>query len=357
MPRGRKPKVVAEPVFSHSDDAVVSQIDFKTEKWTISKLVGIMSKHSMELEAEIQRGQCWNVRQRSLFIHSIITNYYIPPLIAIKKDGKTYDLLDGKQRALTLQAFITGRFALKDIPIVQYDDGTEEDFNGLKFRHLPDEIKDLINGYNLTIVIFNENTSKEQTEDVFYRANNGTALKSSDKNFSKAISKDKITPLLSHPIFKEALTETAREKLAQRQLIINSYILLLTDDYSLDAKDVSKFLREIEITDSDKGLLDMIFTRLLDIVNDIGESSVPGSIEKKAAKRILGRTNIPVLAKFLNTHEDDDVNKDFLTNFFSGEKKASINDSYNEASQAGSGHMENINAKINALNEEFEKFE
>ena len=75
MPRGRKSKVVEEPSFSHSDDAVVSQIDFKTEKWTISKLVGIMSKHSMELEAEIQRGQCWNVRQRSLFIHSIITNY------------------------------------------------------------------------------------------------------------------------------------------------------------------------------------------------------------------------------------------------------------------------------------------
>ena len=357
MPRGRKPKVLEPIEWNHSDHSVVSQIDFKSEKWTVSKLVNAMKKDKIETGHDIQRGLCWNVKQRSLFIHSIIMNYYIPPLIATKKDGNTYDLLDGKQRSSTLNDFILGKFALKDIPPVTYDDGTTEDFNGLKFHRLPEDVQELITGYNLTIVIFTEETSREQTEDVFYRANNGTALKSSDKNFSKAVSKDKITPLLSHDIFSKALTTTAREKLAQRQLVINSYILLLTNDYSLDSGDVSKFLREYEISDNDMGLLDMIFQRLYDISTDIDIDSEDNVVNKRVAKRILSRTNIPILVKFLNTHEDDEKNKVFFIHFFSGEKKASINDEYNEASQAGSGHSENIQKKINILNKEFDKFE
>lgn len=357
MPRGRKPKIIEPKEFNHSDHAVVSQIDFKSEKWTVSKLINAIKKEKINDKISFQRGLCWNPRQRSLFIHSIILNYYIPPLIAAKQDNNTFNLLDGKQRATTLQSFCDNHFSLKDIPPIPYDDGTEEDFNGYKFRDLPEDIQEFITGYNLTLVIFNEETSKEQTEDAFFRANNGTALKSSDKNFSKAVSKDRITSLITHDIFDDAMTETAREKLAQRQLIINSYILLLTDDYSLDASSVSKFLREYEISDKDKGMLDMILERLHSIAMNIGENADPGSADKKIAKRILGRTNIPILVKFLKTHEDDETNTEFLKYFFSGDRKASINEDYNDASQAGSGHMENIQRKLNALNDEFEKFE
>ena len=357
MPRGRKPKALEPITFKHSDGASISQLDYKSEKWTVSKLVDFIRKNNINTSVEIQRGLCWNPKQRSLFIHSIIMDYYIPPLLAAKNGNKEYDLLDGKQRALTLREFIRGSFKLKDIPPVPYDDGTEEDFNGLKYSELPEDVQTAISGYNLSMVIFNEGTNREVTEDVFYRANNGTALKASDKNFSKALSKDKITPLISHRIFRRAMTDTAIEKLAPRQVVINSYILLLTDDLSLDSGDVSKFLREHEISDNDKGLLDMLFERLYGISANIEEESEPGTIERKAAKRILGRINIPVLVKFLNTHEDDEKNQRFLEHFFSGSGKATISDAYNDASQSGSGHLENIQKRLNALNEAYEQFE
>ena len=64
---------------------------------------------------------------------------------------------------------------------------------------------------------------------MFFRFNNGTSLKSSDKNFSKAVSPDKITALVDHPIFEMAMTENVRQKLSSRKIVINSYIMLSSD--------------------------------------------------------------------------------------------------------------------------------
>ena len=355
MPRGRKPKVL-ETKTQHSEGASIVQIDYKSEKWTVSKLVDFIRKNNIKDDIDYQRGLCWNAKQRSLFIHSVILDYYIPPLLAVKNGTKDYDLLDGKQRSSALRDFVKDGFKLRDIPSVPYDDGTEEDFNGLKYSQLPEDVQDAIIGYNLNVVIFGDGTTKEQAEDVFYRSNNGTALRSSDKNFSKALSKDKITPLISHPIFERAMTETAREKLAPRQILINCYILLLTDSYSLDSGDVSKFLKEYEITEENQSELNTLLTRLNAISVDIEENTDPGTTDRKSAKRILGRINIPVLVKFLQSHEDDEKNAEFFQAFFSGEKKATVNDTYNELSQSGSGHLENIQKRLGILNKEYDKF-
>ena len=358
MPRGRKPKPVEPRVFNHSEDASIAQVDFKSEKWTVSKLVTALKKNTLDQNAEMQRGQCWNARQKSLFIHSIIMNYYVPPLIAAKRDGKNYDLLDGKQRASTLLAFTMNKFALKDIPPVAYDDDTEDDYNNLKFKDLPEDIQETITGYNLTVVTFNENTSREQTEDVFYRANNGTSLRASDKNFSKAICKDKITALVDHDIFEKALTETAQEKLAARPLVINSYILTLTDDLSLDSGDVTKFLKEYEISDQDMTDLDEIFSRLLNIAVDLEIQSENGDslAGGKVYKRALSRTNLPLLAKFLKNNVDDDKNLRFFNYFFSGEKRGTINAEYNELLGGGVGKRANIQKRYEILENEYKKF-
>ena len=355
MPRGRKPKVLERVRPVHAEGATVATLDYKAEKWTVSKLMDFMNKNKIK-DVEIQRGVCWNLKQRSLFIHSVIMNYYIPPLLMVKTGNKGFDLLDGKQRSSTLYDFINDKFKLKDIPAILYDDEVSEDFTGLKFSQLPEDIQNLISDYNLNIVIFSEGTSEKQTEDVFFRYNNGTALNTTDKNFSIAVSKDKISSLISHPFFERAMTENAREKLISRQVIINSYIILLTDNYSLDSGNVVKFLREYEISEENRNELYDLFTRLSDISERIEENTDPGTLERKAAKRIFGRVNIPVLVKFLQSHNDDDRNADFLTYFFSGEKKASVNETYNEASQSGSNHLDNIQRRIMALNEEYDKF-
>lgn len=358
MPRGRKPKSLEPIQTNHSEDAVIVQVDYKSEKWTVSKLVEFMRKNNIIDDVEIQRGLCWSIKQRSLFIHSVISGYYIIPLLMVKNGNKSYELLDGKQRSSSLRDYTKDGFKLKDIPPVLYDDGTEEDFNDLKFSQLPEDVQNIIMGYNLNMVIFSEETTKEQVEDIFYYSNNGTALRSSYKNFSKAISKDKITLLMNHKIFDRAMTETAREKLAQRQLIINSYIILFTDNLSFDSGDVSKFLKEYDITDENKDILDNILTRFNDISVSMEESSVPGTTERKSVKRVLGRTNFPLIVKFLSQHEgDDDKIVKFFISFFSGDKKASVNNEYNELLQAGSGHLENIHRRLDILNEEFNKFE
>ena len=356
MPRGRKPKKLEPIQTQHEPGANIVQLDYKSEKITVSSFMGYFKKNKVK-DIDFQRGICWNIQQRSLFIHSVIMKYYVPPLLMVKVSNKEFYLLDGKQRSSALYDFINNKYSLKNIPPITYDDGISDDLNGCKFDQLPDDVKTAINDYNLYVVTFSPDTTEEQAQDVFYRSNNGTALRSSDKNFSKAVNKDKITPLVSHQMFERAMTEKAREKLTPRQVIINSYILLLTEDYSLDTKDVTRFLSEYQVTDDDMRVLDDLFTRLSNISKTIEENSSPKTLERKAAKRILGRVNVPVLVKFLQTHEDDDKNAQFLMRFFSGDKKASVNEVYNEASQSGSGHLENVQKRSAALTEDYDRFE
>ena len=351
MPR-KKQEPVEQTVAVHP--GIVS-IDKKTENWTVSKLVRQISKNQIKVELDIQRGQVWNIKQKSLLIHSVILDYPIYPISAIRRDKNIIDILDGKQRSTTLFDFVNDKFKLKGFPVIVFDDGSEADYNGLKYSQLPEDIREIIDNYNVTITIFGEDTSYEQETDIFYRLNNGTSLTISDKNFSKAISKDMITSLISHPIFEKALTETALRKMSQRRIIISSYIMLMTDNLSLDAADVNKFLKEYKITDDDRKELNNIYDRLLNIANTIEETSDAMSSRKRVSKRILSRNGIPTLVRFMKNHSDDEKLTQLFISFFSGEKKATNNEEYNNISSQGSGHMANILRKNEILEEEYTK--
>ena len=56
----------------------------------------------------LQRALVWDEERKSLLIHSLIKNFPIDPIKAVK-DGNTYQILDGKQRLLgTVISYING---------------------------------------------------------------------------------------------------------------------------------------------------------------------------------------------------------------------------------------------------------
>ena len=120
----------------------------------------------------------WNNLQQSLLIHSVLSDFIIPPLYMLKeKVDKTtvYHLLEGKQRVTSLFSFINEEYSLHPKTPKVVLDGKEYVIALKKFSELEEELKDEILGYFFTIYQIEE-ASEEEVEESFARLNSGTAL-------------------------------------------------------------------------------------------------------------------------------------------------------------------------------------
>ena len=328
-------------------------INTKTATWTPIRLVKNIDKSMATFDNEIQRASVWNAAQKSLFIHSLLSGMPVPPMYAIQ-DNKAMDFLDGKQRSLTIYDFKNNKFSLRLVPEVETEDGEVVDVNGMRYRDLPEDLKNEFDGYPLSVIVIDV-SSREQAEEIFYRLNNGTSLKTADKNFAKAISKQTIIDLCGHVLFQRALTKTSLSKMAQRPIVIQS-LMLLSGQHNLAARQMRDFLSGNEISADEHEQLSRIYDRLDTIAGAIAsDDSIANAKRKKIVKHILGRTNIPSLVPLMAKYEDDDRLQKFFVKFFGSDSKSSVNEEYNEACGAGSTHLTQVERRLDVLEKEYKK--
>jgi hypothetical protein len=152
--------------------------------WTVKKIVYNIDKGNVLFNHPIQRksGQ-WSDEQKSLLIHSLLSDYPVPPLYAVQdqnENSSKYSVLDGKQRLTVLQNYIKDGWKLmKEMPEVIINE-TTYDISGLKFSQLPEDAREELESANLLMYIF-EDCSDDEIEEIFYRLNNGTALTKDQK--------------------------------------------------------------------------------------------------------------------------------------------------------------------------------
>jgi DNA-binding ferritin-like protein (Dps family) len=153
---------------------------------TVKKLVQDIDKNNILFNHPIQRkSEQWTIEQKSLLIHSLISDYPVPPLYSVRDEEENkYSILDGKQRLTIISDFFHGQWKLiKDMPTV-WVENVEYDISGLTFKELNEEVKEELEDASLLMYIFND-CSDEEIEEIFYRLNNGTALTQDQKTRAK----------------------------------------------------------------------------------------------------------------------------------------------------------------------------
>lgn len=315
--------------------------------WNVNQVVKAMTNGTIRFDNAIQRGYVWDKKRASLLIDSVLREYPIPPIFAIKTEEKIkvkskevsiYDCIDGKQRSTTFKLFMENAFKLEGLePIIQ-SDGSEIDINGLTFEELDEEMQDAIKSYTLTIYYFSDIIDDEVAE-MMSRLNNGKVLTGAENARIKAKQLDTIKKLASHNLLANYLTEKAIKGYANEDIIIK-FALLLSDQTELSNKNVREAYETYNFGESTcKSITDT-----MDFVLEAIEDSTD---DKKLIKRMTSKANLITILyvahEFLvNGNSDVSEFADRLAEFFNGTEGATISEDYNDACTNGTMRATNV---------------
>lgn len=153
----------------------------------------------INIRPEYQRGAVWSRAQKQLLIDSILHDLDIPKIYLREVNDGFYEeeVVDGQQRLLAIWEFYENSYPLsKDC-----DPANGKEVAGLKFEALDEDIKDLFEAYELSVVILRQST-KEDVEEMFLRLQNGTSLNAAEKrNAMPGDMKLFVRELAKHPFF------------------------------------------------------------------------------------------------------------------------------------------------------------
>jgi hypothetical protein len=148
--------------------------------WTVETIVQQIQRGNVELEPAFQRRNAWRDHRRSRLIESFVLGFPVPQIVLAEnpRRKKSYIVIDGKQRLLTIAGFflaeyrqywtsprLSGLKALKPLNHV-----TIEDF--LTDPQFEQELRQLGNADIRTTVISGF-TDENVLYDIFYRINTG----------------------------------------------------------------------------------------------------------------------------------------------------------------------------------------
>jgi len=320
-------------------------------------------KGNLSFDNAVQRSFVWKNTSKdnrmSMLIDSMMRGLPVPPMYCncIFEDvkSKIYDFLDGKQRVTTIVKFLKDEFPLVNIPTFEDEEGNVQDFNGLVYSQLPEDVQDTIKTYSLTVYYY-ENMDQEDAEEMFRRLNNGKSLTAIELTRANAASGDKIRKMASHDLFNFALSEKSLVSYANEDVVIKTWVLLYSNKKSFETKYIRPVMKESVITEDQMEEINNIFDEFLSVCKDLQNE------KPKIAKKILGKNHMisimPIMQKVVSENMDLEVVKEWIVDFFGTETRdISVNSRYNEFAKGRIAVTEEaVNIRTRILNDSFSEF-
>lgn len=274
-------------------------------------------KGTLTFDNPIQRsGSQWSLLQKSLLIHSILSGYPIPNCYFLKgrnaNNEIVYDCLDAKQRITSIFDFIDDSYALHSATeSVLFSDGVEYALAGRTFSELPENLKDEILGYRLSIFCL-EDCSDEEVEEIFARLNNSTPLSPIQKcrsvmgsdlaRWTKMLCTSEFFQQSTCMSLAQVRREADLETLLQGMLLLDSRQGEYDDWKAISTAEITKYCKYLrENCDSNKR-------------SEIEEVITYLSMAFPKQHKFLKKSNVPMVIVLAKLASDNDIKaEDFKT--------------------------------------------
>lgn len=183
-----------------------SSIVVYSRDWTIETMYSQIMGNNINLNPKYQRRNAWTDQKRSQLIESIIIGYPVPEIVLAEDpvQKKSFSVIDGKQRLLTIAGFINpDEFGYWDNGGKLIKLFVKEKLNGLTFSDLKgdaqysDELREFFNSA-LRCTIITNFQANDILYDIFYRLNSG----------SVSLSTQELRQVLNRGEFADYLIET-----------------------------------------------------------------------------------------------------------------------------------------------------
>jgi hypothetical protein len=186
------------------DPQYASSLRLFPRDWTVQTIVSQIEQKNIDLNPKFQRRNAWSDTRRSKLIESLILGIPVPEVMLAENPQKprTFLVIDGKQRLLTLSGFmssesnptwdrpkLTGLTVLKDLNGLTYEELKNNDYS-IQLQNATIRCS-VISNYDGTDVLY----------DIFYRLNTG----------SVPLSSQELRQVLSPGPFADSLIEWTNE--------------------------------------------------------------------------------------------------------------------------------------------------
>ncbi len=314
-------------------------MDYTCRTKTLQALNKAMDKGTILLSHKLQRpeGQ-WNKKQKTDLIDSLLRRYPMNPTYGIKEDG-IISVIDGVQRLSCVRDFLSDKFSLsKDMePVIVNDE--EKTLAGLKFSKLDDDTKDAILSSELQVYELTDCTEKDVRE-MFRRQNAGKPLNSKQLRIVHESDEfsDAIYSLAAHPFMDKLMTKVQRKNGSDRDLIIQTLMLLETnqenDFTSFRTKDIDSFVKDHS---------DSITTEKIEVLQN-----VMSKFDETFEEIKIPVTSIPMVlySGYRIQKDKKSFSKlvDIINEFLNGYEN---NEEYKQYVQSGTSSQENVRGRFN----------
>lgn len=298
-----------------------------SESWSVARLYKkYHNQKRKEIDFDIyqQRGIDWDIKRRSLYIHSVLMGLHVFQSAVIvnsvpDEGGKpVQQVYDGKQRCLaTLIKFIDNEYkltGLRDEPPILDDDGEPVNINGKFFNKLPDSLQQRLKDATITVAVA-QNANDQMMGMIFRRINNGKTMSAFDISRSQSNDVDtmeRMSRLSSHALFANLLTNKKIEALKQHEIVIKTWISLYEKEPCFTGKHINSVMKTLDLTVEQEEKIIHIF----DVLNASWESLTGdnSAIAKVAFNKTHLFTIIPYVEKFSDTEQFTNWLIEFFTN-------------------------------------------
>lgn len=343
----------------------VLKIEGSSITWTCKQIVKMIEKDSISFKNVVQRSFVWERHRMSELIWSIIMGYPIPPIYAERGESvndkvKIYDVMDGQQRNTTIYKYLKDEFALTQLkPIPYLDENGNEcviDISEKKFSELDEELQDIIKDATITVKYY-DNLNQSQKAEMFRRLNNGKPLSAKSRTLASCMDIEGLLDIGSHILFKEMLTDKARENKNQVTLVMKAWCMLNQDikDVSFASKDFNPLLEKANISEVEKLKLIEVFDFVVSTHDELMER-----IEKKIAKKLYTETHLISLIPYFKKALEDGISSammaEWIIDFFMTNNSLDAYAKYMDACTGGVARKASIIARHEALGESYKEF-